>query len=254
MMIKRLFKLVFSAALLGLIAVYFNLKNPLKEGRDFLSSIDFKGTFKELIKEIKKVNKHEMEVLQLSKENRTLKTKVSKLHYRISELQTQKKFWESKFKEKTASRFPTQAVDKKNDMVKFEIYKWKDKQLLKIARKELRRKNNVKAAQYFHTLVQNYPKSTLIDDVVLFQSGVASFQSKTYYSWADHSLTKLINEFPRSQYYRAAKLWRALAHFEQGDKEKFYVTVEEFRLKYRNSPEWKVLGKHYEKSIRNSKI
>ena len=255
-MIKRLLKLVFLAGSLGFLAFQFNLNEHLSGGNyfDFLSSFDFEESFKQFVKEVKDANRYEKAALQLAKENRTLKVRVSELRYRISKLQAGKKFWELKFKEETASRSLLKPVDKKNDMVRFGVYQWKDKELLKIARKELSRKNNVKSAQYFYTLIQNYPQSTLINDVVLFQSGVASFQSKIYYSWADDSFTKLINKFPRSQYYRGAKLWRALSHFEQGEKEKFYVTVEEFRLKYRNSPEWKVLGKYYEKSIRSSKI
>jgi hypothetical protein len=31
-----------------------------------------------------------------------------------------------------------------------------------------------------------------------------------------------------------------------GEKKKFYATVEEFRKKYRNTNEWKILSSYYE--------
>lgn len=261
-MIKRLFKILFLGGLLGLIVGFFHLKDfiNLKEYSDLqkysqkyfgqLEDFNFMESFKQFAEEVKQTNRYEMAALHLAKKNRNLRAKISQLRYRMSELQAQNEFLEVKFKEATTPYLSSQPVDKKNDLVKLGTYKWKDQELLKIARKELRQKNNAKAAQYFYTLIKNYPESNLIDDAVLFQTGVTSFQSKIYYSWANDSLTRLINEFPRSKYYRGAKLWRALAYFEQGDKEKFYDTVEEFRLKYRNSPEWKVLRKHYEKTAK----
>jgi len=32
-----------------------------------------------------------------------------------------------------------------------------------------------------------------------------------------------------------------------GEKQKFFATVEEFRKKYRNTNEWKILSTYYEK-------
>jgi len=43
-----------------------------------------------------------------------------------------------------------------------------------------------------------------------------------------------------------AKLWLALAQYNQGEHQKFLATVEEFRLKYRNTEEWKILSRYYE--------
>ena len=51
---------------------------------------------------------------------------------------------------------------------------------------------------------------------------------------------------PKSDFYRGAKLWLALAQYNNGDHKKFLVTVEEFRLKYRNTEEWKILSRYYE--------
>ena len=54
-------------------------------------------------------------------------------------------------------------------------------------------------------------------------------------------------KYPTSSYYRSAKLWVALTHMKLGDKQKFFATVEEFRKKYRNTNEWKILSAYYEK-------
>lgn len=59
-------------------------------------------------------------------------------------------------------------------------------------------------------------------------------------------LSSLVKTYPRSQFYRGAKLWLALTQYNMGDQQKFLKTVEEFRLKYRNTDEWKILSKYYE--------
>ena len=56
-----------------------------------------------------------------------------------------------------------------------------------------------------------------------------------------------MNQYPTSQYYRSAKLWKSLTYLQMGDKKKFFATVEEFRKKYRNTKEWKILSAYYEK-------
>ena len=202
--------------------------------------------------EIIKTNKYEELAFQLLKKNRNLKVKMGQLRSRVSDLEAQSKYFASRYRQPVYFRSPAsiiQPVDKENDLVQFVIYQWKDHKLLKIARKEWYQKNYAKAAQYFYTLIQVYPRSRLIDDVILFQTAIASLQAKIYGPWAEQALNRLIDEFPHSRYYRGAKLWRALAYFEQGNKERFYQTLEEFRLKYRNTPEWRILSKHYGKTV-----
>lgn len=41
----------------------------------------------------------------------------------------------------------------------------------------------------------------------------------------------------------------SLASFQQGDFKDFTETVEEFRKKYRNTKEWEIIRKHYEKIV-----
>ncbi len=206
--------------------------------------------FTSLEHKVEDINKYEVASLNLAKENRQLHRHISDLRFRISELEAKNKFLELKNRKYVQGRTPASVkaivADPDNDLVKFSTYNWSDVDLLKIARSELDKKNYAKAAQYFYTLTHEYPNSSLINDSVLFQMGLASFESKKYYNWANTSLSKLILEHPNSKYFRGAKLWRALTYLKKGNTNNFYNTVEEFRLKYRNTPEWKVLSKHYE--------
>ena len=255
-MIKRIFLILASASFT---ALYFAWPH-LMESPQFTTYIEMAripklvSLFNDFKVEVVRTNKYEGLSFRLLQRNRDLEAKVSQLRSRVSDLEAQSRFFASRYQQPVAFRSPAslkkeRPVDEKNDLVQFATYKWKDKKLLSIARKEWQRENYDKAAQFFYTLLQTYPRSRLIDDEVLFQTAIASLQAKIYGPWAEQALNRLIEEYPRSRYYRGAKLWRALAYFEQGDRERFYQTLEEFRLKYRNTPEWRILSKYYGKTI-----
>ena len=83
---------------------------------------------------------------------------------------------------------------------------------------------------------------------------MAAWEAEIYGSWVEQSLARLIEKYPSSHYYRGAKLWRAINLYEDGDKDELYKTIEEFKMKYRNTPEWKILSRYYEKSQKNSHL
>lgn len=134
----------------------------------------------------------------------------------------------------------------KNDLVKFDVYKWAPEKLYGVGSKELHFKNFEKSAQFYKVLTDRYPEYAGINDKVLFEAGIAAFESKNHYDWAQSHFKHLVSKYPSSKYRRGAKLWLALSHYYQGDKAEFMATVEEFRLKYRNTKEWKLLSKYYE--------
>ena len=212
---------------------------------------DIPSRFDHFKKNANQVNRYESMSFRLLQENRQLRVKMRQLSSKVSELKTQNKFFASQYdgyQSKHIQRLPSSVkspVDSKNDMVKFKTYRWKDKKLLQVARKEWNRKNYVKSAQYYYTLVQNYPRSSLVNDRVFYETAMASLEAEIYDEWAEYSLEKLIQKYPRSPHYREAKLWMALVSFKQGDKEKFYETLDEFQLKYRNTPEWRVVKGYY---------
>lgn len=141
----------------------------------------------------------------------------------------------------------SEPVDAKKDYVEFKTYKWHADDLMKIADKEFKDKSYEKAAQFYTSLINNYPTNKSINDEFYFKAGIAAFESGDHHDWTLSHFEALMTKYPTSQYFRSAKLWIALTHMKLGDKKKFYATVEEFRKKYRNTNEWKILSSYYEK-------
>jgi len=208
------------------------------------------GMSKTVMAKLEKQWSYERKSLQLAKENRLLKTQLSDLRYSVSQLESKNRYLAAQVEgkiapaaERTVASIPKTDA---NDLVAFEVYKWTPEKLLAIGEKELHFKNYEKSAQFYHELIHRFPKNEIITDRVLFGAGVAAFETGKRYDWTQQHLSRLIQEHPKSQFYRGAKLWLALAQFNQGDNQKFLATVEEFRLKYRNTEEWKILSRYYE--------
>ncbi len=217
-----------------------------------MSSCDFVG---HLEHRARVINNYEVRALQLAKQNRELKTQISNLRFEIQELKAKNNFLTIKLDERSPKRniasIPT--VKLKDDFVKDDIYNWKPEQIISMAEESFEKGEYEKSAQYFKTFLSKYPNDPRVNDAFLFQTGVASFESGKHHQWTMDSMTRLVNEFPTSKYYRGAKLWMALTKLKQGDKKSFFNTVEEFRIKYRNTTEWKILSAHYEKLVHKYK-
>ena len=218
------------------------------------------------------INHYEQVSLKLAKENRELHAEVKRLEFEVEKLKQDRAYNETrtpavaqhndvhhgeegkiegKHEEATrgiASVAPSQVpFEVKKDFVEFKTYKWHAEDLLKIADKEFKEKNYEKAAQFYTSLVNNYPTNKNISDEFYFKAGIAAYESGDHHEWTLSHFEALMTKYPTSQYYRSAKLWVALTHMKLGDKKKFYATVEEFRKKYRNTNEWKILSSYYEK-------
>ncbi len=192
---------------------------------------------------------YEKKALALAKENRLLQKKISDLQYEISQLESKNKYYVSQIEGKGSKADRTIASVPKpstNDLVNYEVYKWTPEKLLAIGEKEFHFKNYEKSAQFYDELITRFPEHKLVNDRVLFGAGVAAFETGKRYDWSEKYLARLIKDHPKSDFYRGAKLWLALSQYNQGDHQKFLVTVEEFRLKYRNTDEWKILSRYYE--------
>jgi TolA-binding protein len=133
------------------------------------------------------------------------------------------------------------------DLVEYKTYKWSADDMMKMADKEFKDKNFEKAAQFYTSLANYYPTDKHLDDEFYFKAGISSYESGNHHDWTIKHFTVLMEKWPTSQYFRSAKLWVALTHMKMGDKQKFFATVEEFRKKYRNTNEWKILSSYYEK-------
>lgn len=218
------------------------------------TSCDYISKFKD---KAAKVNRYEKVSLHLAKKNRELKAEINKLNFEVQSLKSQNHFLALKLKGnnragRSIASIPS-PIDIKNDLVKYDTYKWSEKELLLVARTEFNKKNYEKSAQFFQIFISKHPKSKMLSDEVLFQSSIASYESGRHYNWTKNNLKHLISKYPNSKYYRGAKLWKALANLKSGNRKAFYSTVEEFRKKYRNTSEWKILSAHYEKLVRKYK-
>lgn len=203
------------------------------------------------------INTYEKVALNFSKRNRELKAEISRLRFEIQTLKSENSFLSIKLekKKKTGARKIASIGYKppKNDLVRFDIYKWKADQVLAVAESEFKKKNFERSAQFFQAFIEEFPGHKMINDQLLFQAGVASFESKKHNDWSLMNLQRLVREYPVSKYYRGAKLWMALTKLRQGDRNEFFETVEEFRKKYRNTSEWKILSAHYEEILQKYK-
>ncbi len=195
-----------------------------------------------------KLNRYEATSLTLAKKNRELRSQLDELNFKIKALEAKNNYLTIKLAKKGGRRVAAIAPLKgiKSDMVKFHIYKWSPAQLLAIGKKEFVNKNYDKSTQFYQTFFKQFPKSERITEDVLFEAGVAAYKSGKHFNWALQNLTKLTLEYPTSKYFRGAKLWIGLTHARRKDKKKFFVIVEEFRKKYRNTKEWEILRGHYD--------
>lgn len=211
-------------------------------------------------KKAAKINKYEQVSYALAKENRELKVEISKLKYEIESLKSKNQFLGLQLEQKGSEgkgredrKIASTPAITGTDLVQFDTYKWTPSQLLAIAEKEFAQKNYDKSSQFFKAFDDHYASDKRIDDQFLFRAGMAAFESKKHLDWSLAYFGRLIEQHPNSQFYRGAKLWSAMTYLEMGDQDRFFQTVEEFRKKYRNTEEWKILSHHYEKIMQKYK-
>lgn len=242
-----------------------------------VTSCSFEGEMKKIEHKAALINKYENVALKLAKENRELRAEVKRLEFEIQKLKQGGGHTESRSGHGEASlaeaghgsaskeshgsshgdshAAPSRAIasvkpvalEVKKDLVEWKTYKWSADDMVKIADKEFKAKNFEKAAQFYTSLVNTYPDFKHLDDEFYFKAGISAYESGEHHEWTLKHFEALMAKYPTSQYYRSAKLWVALTHMKMGEKAKFFATVEEFRKKYRNTNEWKILSSYYEK-------
>ncbi len=192
------------------------------------------------------VHKYEYRSLELSKELRHLRRENQELKSRLAQVQSEKEHLELNLESKAGRGVASIPKKRVNDLVNFQLYKWTPEKLLGVGAQALHFKKFEKSAQFYNALLKHYPHHKGIDDKVLFEAGIAAYESKKHYHWAQRHFQQIVKNYPKSNYRRGAKLWLALSHFYQGNQKEFISTVDEFRKKYNGTREWKVLSKYYE--------
>lgn len=211
------------------------------------------------------INKYENVALKLARENRELHAEVKRLEFEIQKLKQETghktiakadahgSAHESAHDDGHGAA-PSRGIasvkpvglEVKKDLVEYKTYKWSADDMVKMADKEFKAKNFEKAAQFYTSLVNYYPGYKHLDDEFYFKAGISAYESGEHHDWTLKHFSVLMEKWPTSQYFRSAKLWVALTHMKMGEKQKFFATVEEFRKKYRNTNEWKILSSYYE--------
>ena len=207
------------------------------------------GVGESVMAKIRSSQNAERRAEELTHENQALRAKISGLQYEIAQLEAKNQYYMAQVQGKKEV-VQTRAIAsiptvKSDDLVNYDVYRWAPEKLLAIGEKELHFKNYQKSAQFYNELLKRFPNHEIISDRVLFGAGVAAFEGN-YYQWSENYFARLVEKYPRSEFYRGAKLWMALSQYHQGENQKFLKTVEEFRLKYRNTEEWKILSRYYE--------
>ena len=199
-------------------------------------------------KRVEEVNNYEKVALNLAKENRLLKLKITNLENEIQKLELQNKY--ASISSKIGPQRRISSVEREKDLVRFKEYNWTAEELIFVAEVEHERNDYEKSAQFFHALIKYYPKFEKIDDRLVYNAALSSFESG-HYNWSKIYFQKLIKEYPNSGFYLSAKLWKALTLYKLGKKKTFRLKLQEFKELYKNTPEWKILSKHYEKIRKN---
>ncbi len=201
-------------------------------------------------------NKYERAALKLALDNKNLEIEIGRLKYEIQELKAKNNFLAIQVdKKKNVSRSIASVaqIDPAIDMVKFSVYKWTPSQILAVANTEFDKKNYEKSSQFYRTFFLNFKTHKKMSDLVLFKAGISAFESGDHHDWSLETFKYLMKNYPASRYYRGAKLWSSLSKLKLGDDSEFFATVEEFRKKYRNTSEWKIISAHYETILQRYK-
>ncbi|OIQ20752.1 MAG: hypothetical protein BM556_02080 [Bacteriovorax sp. MedPE-SWde] len=202
------------------------------------------------------LNSLEDKVLVLNKKNQAQRNEIMQLKFKLKSVESRNFYLESQLQNKGKPTQRTIASVRKvnaDDLVKFDVYKWKPHQMLAIAEKEFDGKNYEKSAQFFKEFSTHFPNDEALDDKFLFQAGVASFEAGKHYQWSEKYFGSLVEKYPTSKFYLGSKLWLGMSYLKQGKEKEFFAVVEEFRKKYRNTPEWNILSGHYEKIVQKYK-
>jgi outer membrane protein assembly factor BamD (BamD/ComL family) len=214
----------------------------------------------------RKVSKEELyyyKSLQLAKDVRLLKSQVSSKNFEIEQLKSKNQFYKVKLtayekdKHRSIASINESALDElktKNygKKVDFDIYKWSEYKLYTVGSNFFKKSNYEKSAHYFLTLLKHYPESKYINEDLLMTTGLSCYKSKKYFQEAIVVFDYLMKKYPKSKLRLQAKLWQGLSFFQLKQNREFVTIIEEFRKKYRNTKEWKILSNYYEKIIVSS--
>jgi TolA-binding protein len=216
--------------------------------------------FEKAEQKISKEDLYYYKSLNLAKEVRFLNSQVSSKNFEIEQLKNKNQYYKIQLASlKKGSNRGLASVNEnvleeltgKNygKNVDFNIYKWSEYKLYTVANNYFTAEDHKNASYYYLTLLKHYPNSKYIDEDFLMKAGLTCYKSKNLYREAIIVFDYLIKKYPQSKLKLQAKLWQGLSLFYLKKNKEFISIVEEFRNKYRNTAEWKILSNYYEKII-----
>lgn len=188
------------------------------------------------------VYNYEQKSLELARENRVLKIKLGQMQAEMQKLANDKEYLKISGKRKIASvpKFdPT-------DLVQQDAYQWAPEKLKDTGAQSLARKEFEKSAQFYNAYLSLYPGHKGVSPETIFEAGVAAYESKKHYDWAINHFNKIVENHKASKLHKGAKLWLALSYYQEGRVNEFVAVCKDFKNKYRNTNEWKIVSKYYE--------
>lgn len=180
-------------------------------------------------------------------ENQHLKKQLAWKQSQLVDLQNQLREEKAKSLLVKVEKKARSIASTENEFVKEELYSLEDSQLKQIAFKYYHKKEYFLASQYFDVLLKEYPESSVIDDQTYYFAGLAYYRSSQELEQSRECFKKVVEEFPNSEFRLQAKIWIGIAYLQIGKEDKFIEVVQEFKEKYRNTEEWKMLSQYYGK-------
>lgn len=204
------------------------------------------------------INNYERVSLALAKQNRELELEIGRLNDQIKRLEAQNHYLAAKLPSDSGQSGVERHVASistgvprmpEQNSVEWDLYQWSPEQLYSHAQYLFKKGDFKKSAEFFHALSVYYTDHKLIDDKFHYQAGIAAYESGVFNDWALFHMSEIMKNYPTSTFFRGAKLWTALTELNKGNDKAFFDTVEEFRERYRNTPEWRILSAHYQEII-----
>ncbi|MEX1099252.1 MAG: hypothetical protein WEB87_02430, partial [Bacteriovoracaceae bacterium] len=132
------------------------------------------GFWKDFQKTAETTHQYEYKALHYAKKIRHLKKENESLKSQMARLKSEKEHLKMSLanKKRSIASIPQKNA---NDLVNFELYKWSAEKLLGVGEKALHFKKYDKSAQFYNTLMKQYPGHDSINDKVLFEAGIAAY-------------------------------------------------------------------------------
>jgi len=193
-----------------------------------------------------RVNRYEEISLALLQENRLLKAEISKLTFDLSQKQHQLAVAMASQAGFAGGRFVA-SVSSPEEKLSF--------QKLLVKAKDFEKQGDLQSSLELYEKILKKKEALLSEEQgdslekIVLKVMSLSIKIKKY-DLCLRIISSFEKEIKNTSYQRHAKLWKAIALSNSGKKKEAFNIFEEFRKRYKNTAEWKILAPHYEKIMK----